>query len=427
MKAPPKRTDNSRAITMALRFFPDTTPRLIPEGNRALMLNAGAFTNPALQAIRNNIRRAFEEAETIAKDSGRKLVPTIDFRAFANDFSQQLSEGHLEDGTIQHLLNIVGAYRGQWKTAGGKETWRDGPQFPEYDVRHHSALLRYGNVELRVIQDYLLSSENLRTLTERVAQKWGSEPEMYALNAASGVLAHDDPDWNIRRLMTNAGFYVGSDPNRAWDCLEDWVSRYISAICNSHLVWANTKALFFPRIQRSLYKTRAFVPRYVQLPSVRRIYETMKDKDVLFVSPMAHIVNEQAASGHIWRLYKDYDVPSFSVRAVPAWISTWPHRPHSDWSETFSAMCESVQTAYRERPFQYFVAACGCYGLPLADFVRTEFACPTLYIGHQAHKLFGILPASSARINREMWVESDLGRYENMDRIDKGRYLNVGR
>jgi hypothetical protein len=412
---------------MVLRMLPDKNERLLQGEESALMLNAAALRTLSEPEIRKAVRSTFDDASTIASNAGKRLVPTIDFRAFTKDMLPLLPNRELGDDTIRTLLSIIAAYRARWRLTRGNEIWREGPQYPQYDIQEHPALARYGNVELRVVENFLLAPDDLRSAIGKIAGKLSSEPEMYATSNASGNLMHDDPDWNIRRLMTNAGFYMGSEPDRAWESLEDWARRYISAVCNSHLSWSNTKSLFFQRTQRALNEKSRFVPKYVESPGVRRIYDNIKGREVLFVSPLAHIVNEQASSGRLWKLYKDYEVPSFSVRAIPAWISTWPNRPHSDWSETFARMRESVHAAYNERPFDVFISACGCYGLPISDFVRTQYGCSTLYIGHQTHKLFGILPVSSDRINVEMWAKSDLGKYANMDRIDRGRYLNTGR
>jgi hypothetical protein len=160
------------------------------------------------------------------------------------------------------------------------------------------------------------------------------------------------------------------------------------------------------------------------MPDRHQIYDSLAGKDVLFVSPLAHIVNGQVSSGRLKGLYRNYELPPFSLRAVPAWISTWPNRPHENWRETFRRMCDAVDAAHRERPFDVFIASCGCYGLPISDFARSQYGCSTLYIGHAAHTLFGLFPnPSNQAINPEMWAEGDLDRYTNVAKIDGGRYV----
>lgn len=420
-------TGAKRTTVMVLRMLPDKPERLLPYPDGTLMFNVAAFRNLSGNQLRKEVRRTFREAESIAGGAEKRFAPKIDFKSFTNDMVGLLDRPEFGDEAIAPLLFIITEYRKCWRAADGREAWRDSPQYPEYDIQQHPSFARYGNVELRVVEDFLLAPDALRAAMERIAEKTSSEEEMYAPSESSGVFIHDSPDWNIRRLMTNAGFYVGADPDAAWKSLKEWAERYISALSHSHLSWQNTKAFYYLRVQRALHEASGYVPKYVELPGHRRIYQAFAGRDVLFASPLFHIVNEQISSGHIWKLYKDYDVPAFSARAVPAFVSTWPNRPHTDWSETFARMCDSLRAAHAERPFDVFVASCGCYGLPICDFARTEFGCATFYIGHQAHKLFGILPVSSEHINPEMWAASDLGKYPNVDRIDRGRYLKTGR
>lgn len=412
---------------MVQRMLPDKEERLLRDSEQTLTFNVSAFRDLSERELRKAVHRTFADAKAIASDAGTKLAPTVDFRAFTNDMVGLLSKPEFGDAAIAPLLFVINEYWKRWRADDGTDIWRDAPEYPQYDISLHRSLYRYGNVELRVVEDYLLAPDDLRATMEKITEKCSSEEEMYRNASRSGTFINDDSDWNLRRLITNAGFYVGRDPDRAWETLKEWLDHYISALCNAHLAWSNTKAYYFLRIQRALNEKNGFVPRYVEALNTRKIYNNIVGKEILFVSPLAHIVNEQISSGHVWKLYRDFEVPSFSARAIPAWISTWPNRPHADWSETFARMCESVRAAHRERPFDLFIAACGCYGLPISEFARAEYGCSTLYVGHQAHRLFGILPVLSDRINREMWAESDLGKYENMDRIDNGRYLKAGR
>ena len=410
---------------ITLRLLPERDVRLAADESGALFFNVGAFSDVPQDKILASVRQVFATARKRARVVGTKLRPTADFRPLTNDLISLLPDARFGDESIKRIFPIIEAYRRCWSAMDGNEVWKEGPQYPEYDIGLHPALYRYGNVELRVIEDYLLKPDSVRSALIEITAKMNSEKDMYAESKGATGLIHDDTEWNLRRFITNAGFYVAADPEIAWTALQDWSERYISALTHSHLSWSNFKAHFFPRIQRALHVRSGFVPRYVEAPKARRIYDNMSGREVLFVSPLAHIVSEQAASGRIWNLYAEYQIPRFRVRAIPAFVSTWPNRPHSDWSDTFSRLCTSVRSAYRERSFDFFIASCGCYGLPLCEFARSEFGCATLYVGHHAHALFGILPSASQNIRSEMWAESDLAKYENMDRIDNGRYLDT--
>jgi hypothetical protein len=128
------------------------------------------------------------------------------------------------------------------------------------------------------------------------------------------------------------------------------------------------------------------------------------------------------------KLYKNFDVPEFALRAIPAWISIWPNRPHDDWTCTFERMCEALDAEYGKRPFDTFVASCGCYGLPICDYARVEHGCRVLYLGNYSHAFFGVMQNATrdfmkGHLNPEMWVQSDLARFPNLARIEHGRYV----
>jgi hypothetical protein len=407
---------------MVMRMRPERTERLLRDEPKALGFNVAAFRSAQRPDIRTAIETVFAKAQKIAAKRKAALAPKFDLRPITRDMIDLIADPEFDDETIASLLLVMAQYKSQAGTNAGS-IWSGAPQFADYDISLHPSALRYGNVELRVVENYLFDQENLHSALEGVIQKFGDESSMYTNASPLRKLIHDDIDFNLRRLMTNAGFYI-SDVGTAWDTLTDWVQRYIAALCNSRLFWHNAHGIHYLRIQRALHERCGAVPEYLQMPGRLTLYDNLAGRDVLFVSPLAHIVNEQISSGRLWNLYESHEIPRFSVRAIPAWISTWPNRPHSNWSETFLTMCEGIETAYRERPFDVFMSACGCYGLPISDHVRAKYGCPVIYKGHNAHMLFGLFPGSSGpAINPEMWAQGDLDRYANVDRIDGGRYI----
>jgi hypothetical protein len=416
--------DNGHALTMVSRLLPGANQRLLQPSPSTLIFNMAAFRRLSRHEVAAIVRDTFAQATCIANEAGRTLAPSLDFRAFTIDALGLLADTTFGDAEISALLAPIAEYQSQCGSPRSKHVWSESPVFPDYKIAPNLAAVRYGNVELRVIENYLFDPEQLRATLETVMRKSQNESQMYERIKWSDKLLNNNFDFNLRRLITNAGFYVEDEPESAWSTFEEWANRYIGALRNSHLFWHNPHAVYYLRIQHKLFEQYGYVPRYVQMPNRFQIYDNIGGKDVLFVSPLAHIVNEQVLAGRIKKLYKNYEVPDFTLRAVPAWVSTWPNRPHGDWFETFRRMCESVEAAYREKPFEVFIAACGCYGLPICDFARSQFGCSTLYIGHAAHGLFGLFPvAANQKINPEMWAEGDLGRHANVDKIDGGRYI----
>jgi len=378
------------------------------------------------------MRSVFDEAKRGAEATGDEIFANPSFKNLSDDIIGLLPNPDYNYSTIDNILKAVTEYQRTksllLKTAHSPDR-RHGAGYPGYDTLNHQTLLRYGNVELRAAENFLIRRDEQLAALEQLLPHLEDEERIYSPSRASGYLVADDCEWNLRRLMTNAGFYVENNIESALKCLEEWSTRYLRALRNAHLVWHNNFLPYFLKIELSNYQTHKVTPEYVSAPNIFQIYNTFELNEVVFVSPLSELIQQQADTGRLFRLYSGYDVPKFSLRAIPAWVSTWPNRPHSCWRETFSGLCEAVRMAHRERPFTVFASACGSYGLPLCDFVRQEYGCKVLYLGNFIHVAFGIRQRTtrnfmSGRINAEMWVDSDLAKYSNMSRIDNGRYLS---
>ncbi len=424
-----KSLDPAKYLELRLRLLPEKPERLLPDGDGVLYFNVAGFRGLTRRRSRAAVRAAFAHAQIIAANAGKILVRNFDIKSFNDDLLALIDHPDFGGDVLDQLLYAISNYRSSPESAGSAEIWTSQSTYAAYDIAKHHAAVRYGSVELRVVEDYLTDPRALRRALEGILRIAHNEKKMYAeTKAPHGDLSTTDPEWNLRRLMTNSGFYFEGNLASAWETLEEWANRYISALQHSHLIWHGKHARYYWKIQRNLHERFGVVPRYIRQPGVYDFYESVQNKEVLFASPLAQLVREQAASGRLQKLYKDFEVPLFSVRTVQAWISTWPNRPHSSWSDTFGRLCEAIEQEYRAKPFEVFVASCGCYGLPLCDFVRNRYGCSVLYIGHFSHVAFGVgvrvaLGPMRARPNPENWVHSDLGRYPNMDRIDRGRYV----
>jgi len=372
---------------------------------------------------------ALASAQVRAKSQGQNLTASLDLWRLHRSFRSAVEAGDIEYSSIDDILSVIACYRRQViRIMRLKVEPSNKADLIRYDPDVHHALVRYGNVELRVLQNYFLDPEGQRIALDGILGGIDNDDFMYAEKAAAGYLGGHDFSWNLRRLMTNAGFYVMRSPGQAHRVLVEWAERYAEALKNNCLVWHNNFYPYYLKIELTLWLKFGVLPNYVRVPSVFGIYDAMRGREVVFMSPMAHLAREQLDSGRLQKLYLDYEVPPFSLRALGAWISTWPNRPHGDWSETFGRLCESVEATYAASPFELFIASCGCYGLPICNYVRERFGCRILYIGNFSHVLFGIRQATTrefmiGRINAGMWLDGDLGRYPNVDRIDGGRYL----
>jgi hypothetical protein len=369
------------------------------------------------------MREAIVTARSHAEREGKTLI--------ANASAQLINDRFIKDQRI--TIDVVDSVRLLLSlyVSATKEI-RDSSEirspYPSFDLDAQEAIVRYGNVELRVVENFLRDRSALELALAKIHYALDDEKAMYLPSRASNYLASDDLDWNLRTLITNAGFYPSLTLSDAATALNDWCCRYISALRQAWLATYPSAYPFYFGIQSIMREKFGESPRYAKHPSVFDFYNGLANKSVLFMSPLAHLAIEQYETGRIWSLFKDYKPKTFRLRGLSTWISTWPNRPHSSWSDTFEKMCDAVNAQYKAEPFDVFVSSCGSYGLPISDYVRRTFGCQIIYLGNITNAYFGIRQTATknfmqGRINPEVWVEGDLGRFANLERIDGGRYV----
>lgn len=313
------------------------------------------------------------------------------------------------------LNNII-----EWLPTGSKEISRKKP----------GLYLRYGCVELNVIESYIYDRDNLRkTVMEFIGSgAHKSQDRMYYKNIQSGWLKTDDIEQDFRKLMTNAGFYCSDDPFEAWCMLSGWAQSYLEGLKDAYLFDCVGAFPFYMGAQKYLKKEYGVNAEYYSFPGGLKFYEHLSGRDVLFVTPLHDVINIQYESGNIFKLYTDFIVPEFSLKTLPAYVSTWPNKPHRGYDETFLTMCESIDEAVRVGRYSLFLASCGLYGVPLCRYVWKKHKINSIYFGNHIHGFFGIRQKANDGFcgltrNEKFWVDSDLGKYKNIDLIDDGRYM----
>ena len=284
---------------------------------------------------------------------------------------------------------------------------------------------RYGNVELSVLESWIRDSQELYAQQREIISNLEDEEYMYASAQRSYFLSASDVNFNLRRLMTNAGFYAPLQQED--ESLQVWCDLYYRAIKNSRMLFPYMAVLpNFLVVQDKILAEGGEIS-YAGFPSHAAFYALLEGKDVLLVTPFASQINQLYADGRMFDLYADVKVPRFKLRAVPSYISTYPNRPHGSWLETFGALCAAIDQEFQNRPFTIFFASAGCYGMPLADYVHERYGGPAVYNGNWINALFGIRQActenafaSSRKLHN--WAKSDLASVPNVARIDGGRY-----
>ena len=417
---------NFRRMELRIGLALERPERLVTETGVAWINTAALLKLNSWGQFVQAIRKSVAEARRAASGASEELAVNLHLEELNQALITHIGHPALDRSGLDKLRTAIRVIVGQ--TKGLPRTGAKHSDLPAFAPDDQSALLRYGNVELRVIENYLTRPAELEETLVALLPRADDDPAMWERGKPSHYLATDDLDLNLRRLFTNAGFYCPTNRTDAWNVLRQWCDLYLAALQNSTLVGYPGAYPFYFVIQRLLWERSGQVPVYVRHPRPAEVYRCFAGKRVLFVSPLAKQAESQVNSGRIKRFFKDFEVPDFSFRAVPAWISTWPNRPHQSWSDTFGRLCEAVDRAFQDEPFDVFLASCGCYGLPVCQHVRSRYASRTIYLGNIANAFFGVRQQGTrhlwqGRVEETLWVEGDLSKYRFLDRIDGGRYV----
>lgn len=342
------------------------------------------------------------------------------------DIQTALLEGHRFTDEILDGIILLGWGIQQYadkKQAKLKKHKASGAKKAHYD--QNGLYVRPGIVELRALKSFVDEPEPTRLHLQHIMARIHDEPFMYC-PPERPMWQRGDTSFNLRRLMTNAGFYT--DEPHAWESFSTWSSAYWQALAEGTILHHNNAFWYLPGILDAIYRHKQKIPEYRLCPDLSEFYSSLAHRNLLFVTPFAEAIHQQMTSGNIRHLYRHIDIPEFSLKTLPAYISTYPNRPHAHYLETFDLMAGQVDNAVSGGGIDMFMASCGCYGLPLCHHVYRKWGITSVYIGNSANTLFGILQNASLNFQRDYriennWIRGDLGQYKNMDRIDKGRYL----
>jgi hypothetical protein len=289
--------------------------------------------------------------------------------------------------------------------------------------------LRLGIVELRVLEAYIQNRDVLFSSLKKVMDNHLSSEYMKSLAQNTSYLFQDDLEWNIRRLMTNAGFYSDGSYQNAVQNLDIWCNTYLRAVDLGDAEF-RVPGLFYQGLytyQRRAGLSGSDIP-FTKI-SVRGWYEQLENQVIVFVTPFAKQISQIFGSEHMPNLYEDYKLKKFSVITVEAPMSIFPHRPHRDWQQSYESTLEQVRKCVRKNKATLFIAAAGSYGLPLCSAVHEEFEIASIYRGHFSNSLFGVLSGNATSnfggFNRVLsnWQRSHLSSVEGLAKIDNGRYI----
>lgn len=409
---------------LPLRFSYTLQPGKAPFSRRENIICLNAYPllaaldatqlNPFLVALLDGIRSRFP-------------LEFVEPHGFVlNDLQTALHEGHDLDEELFNGLILFGWCFQQY-SARTHILWKKYPKgFEMARFELKGLYVRPGIVELRALQSFLTKPDEARSALTEIVNRLADEDFLYAPPRVP-MWHSGDVSFNIRRLMTHAGFYTGEQ--LAWEHFSAWCAGYQAALSEGSLLLHGKAFWYSLGVLALLHQQTGVLPPYRSTPPNRRFYPALAGRRLLFVTSFHEAIRHLVASQKLRHLYHDIAMPDFVLETLPAFISTYPNRPHGHYRETFQCLVEQVERHISRSGTDLFMASCGCYGLPLCHYVYRHLGISAVYLGNSTNTLFGILQKTSLDFMRDHrneanWIRGDLGQhYLNLDRIDQGRYL----
>ncbi len=254
------------------------------------------------------------------------------------------------------------------------------------ELREGRSVLAPQALELAALQAVLFEAGSLEEVMAAI-RRHHLDPDWMGRRGEPGSGSGGAVEETLRRLHTEAGFYASG--HAPLETLQHWSQRVLQALLGGQVAGSAASTGFYPVAQK-LYGSTGRVPELLQWPPDPAIYRFLAGKEVVAATTLAAQVEEQHRSGRAFRLFSDLPIAPYGLRCVQAPLSRYPERPAGDFVASLEACLERIEGLHRERPFQVFVAACGCYGLPLCEAVQRLYGVTCLCSGETMHRYFGV-------------------------------------
>ena len=276
-----------------------------------------------------------------------------------------------------------------------EDDWEASPIQLRHDPIELAALLACSHDEL------LLEKALARLRREHRNQAFWEAP----LDAVA--LQNANPLECLRVLQREAGFYAASTDAMA--CLDSWREGAMACLEKAGL-WEpepGCDVVSLLAMAQELCLESGRLPSLQSRPELLSLLKRMGGREVLLVSWSSATVLEQHRSGRTFRLFHDHVIAPYGLRVLDLPESRHPHRPHSSFRESLTALITAVEQEHKARPIDLVLVENSAYRLPLLAALQDR-GIPGVGPGPELHLLFGLDSARQPRWressrNADMW------------------------
>jgi len=196
-------------------------------------------------------------------------------------------------------------------------------------------------------------------------------------------------------LHSEEGFYGASSAPLA--SLELWATTCLGQLAQAQWLvdpqgWSGSMWA----VLQGVIQHHNHLPQCVLWPQEERFYQLLAGQEVVLISPLAALVDEQHSSGRAFALFRDLEIAPYGLRTLNPPASRYPARPDRSFEASLSACLDAVHRLFQARPFTVFLSVAGAYDLPLCHAVHERYGVSCLAIGEGLHARFGIEQSCSA-------------------------------
>ncbi|QPN56309.1 hypothetical protein I1E95_14630 [Synechococcus sp. CBW1107] len=199
----------------------------------------------------------------------------------------------------------------------------------------------------------------------------------------------------LRRFARELGFYPArEDPLaslRAW-CHDGLALLAEAALLEQVTLWSSAEApewLLLP-LHQQLSRGSGRFAQVGGRPELAELQALLAGQEVLYIGPLAEVVEAQWREGRCWRLWQGREVAPHGLRCLAPPESRHPRRPHGGFEASLAHCLEAVERLLDQQPATLALIGVGTYRLPLCRALRDRHGLRCLGFGVELPQLYGV-------------------------------------
>ena len=186
------------------------------------------------------------------------------------------------------------------------------------------------------------------------------------------------------QMYSNAGFYCKEgDLNKVYS---DYKNRYVKAIFNSDCMLDVFTCSSFQIIGDLLVRLNVWKPSLPYMEDPGWWWDNIIDNMTGTIGIISYfkddIEKQLKVIDKVWnkKISKNFII-------IKSHNTITGNDPHNNWSETYKHLEADVD---RHKEVNNWLVSCGCYGLPICDYICSTGTKKVIYIGGLLQLLFGL-------------------------------------